>query len=102
MSCLHGKCISLLHCCHLSLKTRPKSLREFGHLNYTISLPDCTVVARSCGRLLVRPLCYDTFYEVIGYTAAVYAMSDVAYTAAVYATPDIAYTAAILYTNVAI
>ena len=40
--------------------------------------------------------------EVIGYTAAVYAMSGVAYTAAVYAMSDIAYTAAILYTNVAI
>ena len=48
---------------------------------------------------------WNNLNEVIGYTAAVYAMSGVAYTAAVYAlsaTPDIAYTAAILYTNVAI
>jgi len=37
-------------------------------------------------------------YEVIGYTAAVYAMSGVAYTAAVYATSDIAYTAAVYAT----
>ena len=50
----------------------------------------------------LSPCHRHSLFEVIGYTAAVYEMSDVAYTAAVYATPDIAYTAAILYTNVAI
>jgi len=48
-------------------------------------------------RGLNRPQCLYYYYEVIGYTAAVYAMSDIAYTPAMYAMPDIAYTAAILY-----
>ena len=65
----------LLYCTIAVQQQHYKTLLRFIYINVAIS-----IVVVVCNKQ----------YEVIGYTAAVYA------------TPDIAYTAAILYTNVAI